>query len=156
MNQETINIRIKKMHPEAKTPRYAKPGDAGLDLTATSKWYDDNGNVCYGLGWAVEIPEGYLGLLLPRSSNAKKFLAMSNSLGLIDSSFRGEISAKFKPSVIYRDAQNIDTPYEPCDYEIGDRVAQLLILPYPKINFIESEELTETERGAVGYGSSGA
>ena len=70
MNQETINIRIKKMHPEAKIPRYAKPGDAGLDLTATSKWHDDDGNVCYGFGLAFEIPEGYVGLVFPRSSNS--------------------------------------------------------------------------------------
>lgn len=155
MNQETLNIRIKKMHPEAKIPRYAKPGDAGLDLTATSKWHDDDGNVCYGFGLAFEIPEGYAGFVFPRSSNSKKFLAMSCSVGVVDSGYRGEVTAKFKPSVIYRDEHNIDTPYEPSEYEIGDRVAQLLILPYPKINFIESEELTETERGVGGYGSSG-
>jgi dUTP pyrophosphatase len=155
MNQETLNIRIKKMHPEAKIPRYAKHGDAGLDLTATSKWYDDDGNICYGFGLAFEIPEGYAGFVFPRSSNSKKFLAMSCSVGVVDSGFRGEVTAKFKPSAIYRDEYNIDIPYEPYEYEIGDRVAQLLILPYPKINFIESEELTDTERGVGGYGSSG-
>lgn len=155
MNQETLNIRIKKMHPEAIIPRYAKQGDAGLDLTATSKWHDDDGNVCYGFGLAFEIPEGYAGLVFPRSSNSKKFLALSNAVGVVDSGYRGEVTAKFKPSAIYRNGHNIDTPYEPSEYEIGDRVAQLLILPYPKINLIESEELSETERGAGGYGSSG-
>ena len=154
--KDTINIRIKKMHPEAKIPRYAKLGDAGLDLTATSKWYDEDGNVCYGLGLAFELPEGYVGLIFPRSSNSKKYLAMSNSVGVLDSGYRGEVTAKFKPSAIYRDEKNIDTPYNPYEYEVGDRVAQLLILPYPQIHFIESDELTETERGCCGYGSSGA
>lgn len=154
--KDTINIRIKKMHENAVTPRYAKPLDAGLDLTATSKWYDNDGNVCYGFGLAFELPEGYVGLIFPRSSNSKKFLSMSNSVGVLDAGYRGEVTAKFKPSAIYRDENNIDTPYSHCEYEVGDRVAQLLILPYPQINFIEADELTETERGQGGYGSSGA
>ena len=67
-----LEVKIKQLSPESVIPTYAKDGDAGMDLTATSKAYDEHGNVCYGTSLAFELPKGYVGLLFPRSSNTKK------------------------------------------------------------------------------------
>ena len=91
-----MEVKIKKTHKDAVIPRYAKAGDAGLDLTATSISYDEYGNICYGTGLAFEIPEGYVGLIFPRSSNCKKDIILTNCVGVIDSGYRGEVSFKFK------------------------------------------------------------
>lgn len=139
-----MNVKIKKLHTDAVIPSYAKEGDAGLDLTATSMSCDDYGNICYGTGLAFEIPKGYVGLVFPRSSNAKKDLWLTNSVGVIDSGYRGEVTFKYRP-----------VDLEERIYQIGDRVGQLIIMPYPHIEFEEVEELSETERGSSGYGSSG-
>lgn len=80
-----MKVKIKKLSPNAVIPQYAKQGDAGLDLTATSKEYDEHGNVVYGTSLAIEIPPGYVGLLFPRSSNAKYDLLNTNAVGVIDS-----------------------------------------------------------------------
>ena len=82
-----MKVKTKIIDVNINTPKlsYAKEGDAGIDLTATSKWYDENGNVCFGTNRAFEIPKGYVGLLFPRSSNAKKDLLLSNSVGVLDS-----------------------------------------------------------------------
>lgn len=155
-----LNIKVKKLNPNSVLPAYAKQGDAGMDLTATSKSYDDQGNVVYGTGLAFEIPEGYVGLLFPRSSNAKKDLILSNSVGVIDSGYRGEVALKFKPSAYYtvNDGFRFFTSL-PLDflenYEIGDRIGQIIIMPYPQVQFTEVDELGESERGAGGFGSSG-
>lgn len=141
-----MEVKLKRLHKDAVIPTYAKNGDAGMDLTATSIWYEpENNNMCYGTGLAIEIPDGYVGLIFPRSSIAKKDLILSNSVGVIDSGYRGEITAKFKLTE--------DKVYN--RYEIGERIAQIIIMPYPKIDFKEVEELSETERGVGGYGSSG-
>jgi dUTP pyrophosphatase len=149
-----MKIKIKKLHSDAVIPMYAKPGDAGMDLTAVSKEYDQFGNVSYGTGLAFEIPEGYVGLLFPRSSNSKQDLLLSNSVGVLDSGYRGEVVLKFKHTILI----GVDfTPEleEFNTYEIGDRVGQIIILPYPKVEFEEVEELSDTERGAGGFGSTG-
>ena len=80
-----MKVKIKKIHPDAVIPKYAKAGDAGLDLTAVSMEIDEYGNICYGTGLAFEIPEGYVGLVFPRSSNCKKGLMLTNCVGVIDS-----------------------------------------------------------------------
>lgn len=154
-----MEVKIKKLHENAVIPSYAKDGDAGMDLTATSKSYDDHGNVVYGTGLAFEIPQGYAGFLFPRSSNAKKDLILSNSVGVIDSGYRGEVVLKFKP-LAYKGETDIGT-YElsidhVVDYEIGDRIGQIIIIPYPKVNFVEADELEDSERGQGGFGSSGS
>ena len=147
-----MQIKIKKLHPDSKIPQYAKQGDAGMDLTATSKWYDKSGNVCYGTSLAFEIPAGYAGFLFPRSSNAKKDLILSNSVGVIDSGYRGEVVFKFKPSDWYnRDDASCTAP----QYEVGDRIGQIIILPYPEIEFLEVGELSSSDRGVGGFGSTG-
>lgn len=142
-----MDVKIKKLDPKAVIPKYAKPGDAGLDLTAISCECDDYENFVYGTGLAIEIPEGYVGLIFPRSSNRKTDAYMTNHVGVIDSGYRGEIMITYKD----RDCDGAElTPYY-----IGDRVAQLIIMPYPTINLIEVEELSETERGEGGHGSTG-
>lgn len=159
-----MEIKIKKLHENAVIPKYSKDGDAALDLTATSKEYDSDGNVVYGVGLAFEIPKGFVGLLFPRSSNAKKDLLLSNSVGVLDSGYRGEVMFKFKSVYDKNKVNKVITKiigsynknhvlYN--EYKVGDRIGQIIILPYPQIEFKEVEELTETERGQGGYGSTG-
>jgi dUTP pyrophosphatase len=140
-----MEIKIKKITSNAKIPSYAKTGDGAVDLTATSKKIDPNtGQLVFGTGLSIEIPPGFVGLIFPRSSIVKTSLALSNAVGVIDSSFRGEIQFYF--TAIMRPGKN---------YEVGDRIGQLMILPYPAIEFIEATELSTTERGSGGYGSTG-
>lgn len=136
-----LNIKIKKLHKDAVIPTKAHTTDAGCDLYATSCHYD-NGLIIYGTGIAVEIPAGCVGLVFPRSSIANTHLTLSNSVGVIDSGYRGEVMAKFRKGGTR-------------GYDVGERIAQLIILPYPEVVFEEAEELSESDRGTGGYGSSG-
>lgn len=145
-----MKLKIKKLHSNAVIPQYAKPGDAGLDLVATSLILDENNNLVYGTGLAIEIPTGYVGLIFPRSSNSKKDLILTNHVGVIDSSYRGEIIFKYK-STLCSSGQYITGK----NYEVGDKVGQLILFPYPQVTIEEVEELTETERGTNGFGSTG-
>lgn len=152
-------VNIKKLHPDAVIPTYAKPGDAGMDLVATTVELLDKHYIEYGTGLAVEIPEGYVGLVFPRSSNSKKDLQLCNAVGVIDSSYRGEIKLRFRRIPRITEELNTEFGYSHafvCDtYAVGDRVGQIMILPYPKILFHEVQELSSTERGTSGFGSSG-
>lgn len=150
-----MKVKIKKLHPNAVLPTYSTNGSAGMDLTAVSKEYDEYGNVHYGFGLAFEIPEGYVGLIFPRSSCAKTDLSLSNAVGCVDSDYRGEVTAKFKPTLKYNTFHEGEIPIKEHKYEVGDRVAQMIIMPYPKIEWEEVDELSETERGTGGYGSTG-
>jgi len=138
-----VKVKIKKLHEDAVIPGYAKDGDAGMDLTAVDV-ESDGGVITYKTGLAVEIPRWHVGLLFPRSSVYKTGQSLTNCVGVIDSGYRGEIMLKFTLS-----------PYQR-EYERGDRVGQLIIMPYPMIEFEEVEELTETSRGKGGYGSTGS
>ena len=146
-----MKVRIKKLHEGAKVPSYSKEGDAGLDFTAVEISRDNVGNITYHTGLAVEIPEGYVGLLFPRSSICKKQQFLTNGVGVIDSSYRGEIMAKFKPVMGTYDT--ILDLFESNEYQVGDRIVQMIILPYPQIEFEEVEELSSSERGHGGFGS---
>lgn len=151
-----MEVKIKKLHKDAVIPTYAKDGDAGMDLTAVSAETDKYGNVVYHFGLAFEIPQGYVGLIFPRSSICKKKLSLTNSVAVIDSGFRGEVTAKFKKANPFPISVKIDrTIVENLCYNVGERVAQMMIIPYPKIEFKEVEELSETERGDGSYGSTG-
>lgn len=165
-----MKIKIKKLNEKAVIPTYAKEGDAGMDLTATSKSLDEYGNVVYGTGLAFEIPKGYVGLLFPRSSNAKKYLSLTNSVGVLDSGYRGEVMFKYRSSVmtynplkfwwhviLRKNNKKKMTLYtSSCGhYDIGDRIGQLVIVKHPYIELVEVDELSETERGAGSYGSTG-
>ena len=133
---------------------YAKDGDGGIDLVAVSKEYDSDGNVVYGTGLAFEIPYGYVGLLFPRSSNAKQEIILSNSVGVIDSGFRGQVIMKFKPIVTYIQTGAIKNQ-DIINYNIGDKIGQLIIMPYPQVKLIEVTELSDSDRGTGSYGSTG-
>ena len=137
-----MKVKIKKLHPDAVIPSYAKPGDAGMDLTAV--WQKQELDmITYGTGLAIEIPSGHVGLLFPRSSVYKTKMLLTNSVGVIDSGYRGEIMMKFE-------MMDSNTKYQP-----GDRVGQIIVIPYPQIEFQEVEELASSDRGAGGYGSTG-
>lgn len=140
-----MQVRIKKLNPNAIIPAYAKTGDAGMDLVATSILSNTTFDITYGMGIALEIPEGFVGLIFPRSSIRKYDLTLSNSVGVIDSGYRGELQATFKKT------NGLDS----VAYKVGDRIAQIMIIPYPQIEFTEVEELTNTERGEGGFGSTG-
>lgn len=144
-----LSVNIKKLHDNAVIPIAAKPGDAGLDLTCVSINETDD-YIEYKTGLAFELPEGYVGLLFPRSSNSKKDLLLCNAVGVLDASYRGEVTLRYKrvPNVaLYNSFTKV--------YSVGDRVGQLIIMPYPQVSFVEVEELGQTERGDGGYGSSG-
>lgn len=163
-----MKVKIKKLHPDAVIPTYAKDGDAGMDLTAIWSERDEYGNIIYHTGLAFEIPEGYVGLIFPRSSVCKKDIYLTNAVGVIDSGYRGEVTAKFKSNLrmlnplnllwsIIRGKKITGKIYNVWNrkYRVGDRIAQMIILPYPQIEFEETEELSTTERGTNGYGSTG-
>lgn len=140
-----MEVKIKKLVPEAIVPVYAKEGDAGLDLTATSREIN-NQFIELGTGLAIEIPKGFVGLIFPRSSISKTDLILANSVGVIDSGYRGEIKCRFKAN------KSVDIMTM---YSVGEKVAQLIIVPYPQINLVEVDELTDTARGEGGFGSTG-
>lgn len=153
-----LQVKVKKLLPEAVLPSYSKPGDAGMDLTATSKSYDDLGNAVYGTGLIMEIPEGYVGFIFPRSSVSNFNQFLTNCVGVVDSGYRGEIIAKFKPVSLpfcMRIPDEYKHDLEHREYSVGDRFAQIIIMPYPKVQCIETDELSETERGAGGFGHTG-
>lgn len=147
-----MKVKIKKLVPEAVIPNYSKEGDAGMDLVAISegKRFTAQGTQCkelyeyyeYSTGLSIEIPEGFVGLVFPRSSISKTAMILCNSVGIIDSGYRGEILCRFK------------TPANTgIIYNKGDKISQLVIIPYPTIEFEEVEELATSERGEGGFGS---
>jgi len=138
-----MKVHFKKLVQEAQTPKFGKPGDAGADLVATTMSNHDD-HLVYGVGLAVEIPEGMVGLIFPRSSIRQTDLFMANSVGVIDSGYRGEIFITFN---VKKGATRW--------YQVGDRIAQLIIMPVPLVKYVEVDELSETERGIAGHGSTG-
>lgn len=141
---QKMKLKIKKLNDKAVIPAYAKPGDAGLDLVATAIISADQQQVTYATGLAVEIPEGHVGLLFPRSSVRNYELSLSNSVGVIDSGYRGEIMATFNTHY-----------YGDIKYKVGEKIVQLIVMPYPKMEIEEVDELSDTERGEGGFGSTG-
>ena len=139
-------VNVKRLNKDAIVSQYAKADDAGLDLIATSRrWSDEMQCWIYGTGLAIEIPKGYVGLLFPRSSVRKYGLILTNHVGVVDSGYRGEIMLTFRPAMA--GGAHI--------YDVGDRIGQLIIMPYPSITLNEVEELSSSERGEGGHGSTG-
>lgn len=142
-----MTIKFKKLDPRAVVPTKATPGSAGYDLTAISVTTEVNENgqviLVYHTGLAIEIPEGYEGEIRPRSSICKKPLRMCDAPGTIDSDYRGEILVKF----------NVTTDSIPSVYKEAEKIAQLLINKVENVQFEESAELSDTERGEGGFGS---
>lgn len=190
-----MNIKIKKLNENAKIPTYAHIGDAGMDITATGYDYDEDKDVyIYHTGLAFEVPKGYVMLIFPRSSNRKTESYLSNSVGVLDSGYRGELLVCYKnrtrqavvsymESIVsyikrvdkerYNLQDNLSDMLNDIDYPAnadncldddvfisapygpGDRIAQIIILPYPEIKFDEVKKLSDTERGEGSFGSTG-
>lgn len=138
-----MKIKFKKAHPDVITPTKGTSGSACWDLYVKGYHSINNDIVEYETGISVEIPEGYVGLLFPRSSIKDKDLTLSNSVGVIDSDYRGTIKAFFCRKGMHR------------YYRIGERFLQLMIIPIPSIELEEVDELSETIRGSGGFGSTG-
>lgn len=141
----SLVVKVKKLSDNAVIPSYSKVGDAGMDLTITREIENTSFSVSYGFGISMEIPKNFVGLVFPRSSVRNQDLILSNCVGVIDSGYRGEIQATFKKT------NGLDS----IKYKIGDRGAQIIILPYPQVEMVESDVLSDTERGTGGFGSTG-
>lgn len=143
-----MEIKFKKLSEEAQLPTIANAGDAGMDLVCTRITQEINecGQLIlvYHTDLAIEIPEGYAAFLFQRSSVSKKSLMLCNAVGIIDAGYRGEIMAKFRST----------TDVVPAIYKPGERFVQLVIMPIPSYTIVEAQELSETERGNNGFGSS--
>jgi len=143
---KAVNLKFKLLNENAKKPTNAYENAAAWDMYATGINIVENndfGYIEYTTGIAVEIPKGYVGKIYPRSSVSNTGLLLSNSVGIIDSDYRGEIKFRFK----YIKGSK--------KYNVDDRIGQFLIEKTIPIKWIESEELSETNRGSGGYGSSG-
>jgi dUTP pyrophosphatase len=139
-----MKVKIKKLHPNAVKPKYAKENDAGMDLVATEIISETPSQITYGMGLAIEIPDGMVGLIFPRSSIRNTGLTLSNSVGVIDAGYRGELQATFNKNGVKDEF-----------YKVGDRVCQIIIVPHPIIQIVEVNELSESSRGIGGFGSTG-
>jgi dUTP pyrophosphatase len=142
-SENKVKVKFKKLNKRAEIPFYAKDGDAGMDLVATtlvrtSKFFE------YGTDLAMEIPKGYVGLLFPRSSISKTDHFLRNSVGVIDSGYRGEIKLRMSIPALGE-----------TEYLIGDKVGQLILMKLPWVEIEEAEELSDTDRGEGGFGSTG-
>lgn len=140
-------IAFKRLRPEAVLPVRAHPGDAGLDLCAASACELEPGSrVAVPTGWAVAIAPGWAGLVVPRSGMARRHgLTVANAPGLIDAGYRGEVQVLL-----------VNLGGERHGIEVGDRVAQLVLVPVADAAAVEVDELAESDgRGEGGFGSTG-
>ena len=144
-----MELKFKRLSADAVLPIRAHKNDAGLDLTCTKIESGVNDAremlLIYHTDLAVEIPEGYVGLIFPRSSIYTKSISQTNCVGVIDSNYRGELKVVFRPTIAG----------VPEFYKVGERFAQLVIVPYLKADVVETAELSESERGDNGFGSTG-
>lgn len=142
-----MKIRILKTHPNAKEPTYATEGAACFDLYAVDgAWVSDDDTQSFRTGLSFEVPDGFAMLVYSRSGHGfKNGIRLVNSVGVIDSDYRGEVMVKLRN----------DGEFGYC-VEAGDRIAQAYIVPVPKVEFEVAEQLSITERGTGGFGSSGA
>lgn len=153
-----MNVKFKKVHPNAVLPTYAHPDgeDNGLDLVAVSIEETED-YIEYDTGVAVEIPKGYCGFLVPNSRCSKKDLVMCNAPGVIDPGYRGTMRARYK-NVFHAPTLFKKIAYSPSSairkiFAVGDVVAQLVIVPAPQIESGWVEELTPSKRDTGGFGS---
>ncbi len=152
-----MQVKVKKLHPDAILPQYATSGAACFDLHALTvdgayslgaHVYEGYPVVC-GTGLAFEVPEGYALMVYSRSGHGFKFnTRLCNAVGILDSDYRGELMVKL--------TCDIDDD-DPCLFvKPGDRIAQAMIVPVPRVELVEADSLGETDRGAGGFGSTGA
>ena len=142
-----MEVKIKKLDSRAVIPTYSKPGDAGMDITAISMKFEEN-YIEYGTGLSFEVPEGYVMLIFPRSSISTKGMMLANCVGVLDSGYRGELKLRF--NIVCQPGKLLRQYYNP-----RDKIGQIMIIPYPIIEFTEVEELSDSVRGEGGFGSTG-
>jgi dUTP pyrophosphatase len=142
-----VRIEVVRRDPDLALPAYAREGDAGLDLVAgATATLPPGGRALVPTGLRVAIPEGYAGLVLPRSGLALRAgVTVLNAPGLIDSGYRGEIGVLL-----------VNHGTEPVTLERGERIAQLVVQPVVRATLVEVRELAGSQRGAGGFGSTGA
>ena len=141
INNKIMKLKIKKISTDAKIPHYANPGDAGMDVYALTREVKEK-FIEYGTGLSFEVPEGYMMLIFPRGSLSNKDLIMANHVGVLDAGYRGELKLRFRK--IGDDV-----------YELGEKIGQIIVVPFPKIEFEEVNELSEAKRGEGRFGSTG-
>lgn len=141
-----MEVKIKKLNPNAVIPEYKTVGSAGMDIVPVDLEYNESKDLwIYHTGLAFKLPTGYAMFIFPRSSNTKTDGYLPNSVGILDSDYVGELLICYK---------NRDKDMRTAPYNLdGKGIAQIVILPYPSITFNEVEELENTARGAGGFGS---
>jgi len=144
---DALVVQVQRLDQSIPLPEYAYPGDAGLDLRAACDCsLKPQERILIPTGLRISLPKGYAGFILPRSGLAiRQGLSLVNTPGLIDSDYRGEITVV---------AINHDQ-HETIELKRGDRIAQMVIMPYPLVQLVETGELDSTLRNQKGFGSSG-
>lgn len=142
-----MKVGVKRLHPEAKVPQYATDGSACFDISTTTLAHIAPSDYqVFGTGLAFEIPEDHVMLIFSRSGHGfKNDVRLSNCVGVIDSDYRGELKVKLRS-----DAEEGYLTVNP-----GDRIAQGMIIKYDRVQFEEVSDLSSTDRGAGGFGSTG-
>jgi dUTP pyrophosphatase len=150
MKKSQLKIKFKKLQPDVKLPIKGSSHAACFDVYAHSIIYNDKDprKRTIGLGFATEIPEGYCGILIPRSNLTKHYWIMNNSVGIIDSDYRGEWK------MIFTNITDNAWLY-PFPYEVGERIGQIYFKKVEDVIFEETDELDESDRAEGGFGSTG-
>jgi len=172
-NDTPEDIRFNKMSSDVPTPEKVHEWDAGYDITAMSK-KETPEYIQYGTGLKFEIPNGYVGFIVARSSITKRDMILKNAIGIIDAPYRGEVSFRFykiiteeanKTSEVYDTSQgrliknsfrvlNYKKEEDQKVYEVGEKIGQIIFIKLPLVRLVETtDDLSETERGTGGYGS---
>ena len=148
MDDNTVPVAVRRLDPDLPLPSYAHPGDAGADLVAAENvdLAPGGGRALVRTGIAVALPDGYVGLVHPRSGLASRLgVTVLNAPGTVDAGYRGEILV----NLVNHD------PRQPAKIRRGDRIAQLVVQRVERAHFSAVEELPDSRRGAGGHGSTG-
>ena len=155
-----MNVKIKKLDERAIIPTYAHAGDAGMDIYALldeEETFIAPGDTKFiNTGIAMAIPEGFVGLIFPRSGLAcKRDLSLANCVGVIDSGYRGEIKVALHNHAESIHGYEVDPFFATQSIKNGERIAQMVIMPFVSANLEVNDNLDDTDRGTGGFGSSG-
>lgn len=139
-----MKVKIKRVNKNAIIPTYATDGSGAFDFYSTESFSVGLNSRIVGTGWEMEVPEGHVLLLFSRSGHGfNQGIRLANCVGVIDSDYRGEIKVKLVSDEHFK------------QFEKGDRIAQGLIIPIEQVTFMEADELSSTDRGKGGFGSTG-
>ena len=145
-----MQLKVKKLHPAALIPKYATEGAACFDLHAVGIGPEPmllmyGAPYTFNTGLSFEVPEGHVMLIFSRSGHGfKNDTRLANCVGVIDSDYRGEVAVRLTAD-----------GFSNLPVNDGDRIAQAMVVPYPRVEFVEADDLTDTKRGAGGFGSTG-